>query len=141
MQYKSIILKLLITSSKMLLFLFYLHLIKYFQKNVNMSHYDNIFFPLYFFWFLLYVSLFLCCYVFNGYDVYLLCEWYLFSLKIFIFCFIKKKKKELHYVAEKEVRGWNAHFDLRGSNEATFLCWCVIYLLNVSHIFRWIGIS
>ena len=48
-QYKSIIFKLLITSSKMLLFLFYLHLVKYFQRNVNMSHYDNIFFLLYFF--------------------------------------------------------------------------------------------
>ena len=34
------------------------------------------------------------------YDVYLLCELYLFSLKTFIFCFIKKK--ELHYVAEME---------------------------------------
>ena len=35
------------TSFKMLLFLFFLHLIKYSQRNVNMSHYDYIFFFLY----------------------------------------------------------------------------------------------
>ena len=49
--------------------------------------------------------MYLCFFVVNvsnGYDVYLVCELYLFSLKIFIFCFIKKK---LHYVAEKEVEG------------------------------------
>ena len=32
------------TSFKMLLFLFFFHLIKYSQKNVSMSHYDYIFF-------------------------------------------------------------------------------------------------
>ena len=32
------------TSFKMLLFLFFLHLIKYSQKNVSMPHYDCIFF-------------------------------------------------------------------------------------------------
>ena len=31
------------TSFKMLLFLFFLHLIKYSQINVNMSHYDYIY--------------------------------------------------------------------------------------------------
>ena len=46
---------------KMFLFLFFLHLIKYSQRNVNMSYYDYVFFsfPLYFFWFLLNVSLLL----------------------------------------------------------------------------------
>ena len=43
-KYKSILFKLLMTSFKMLLFLFFLHLIKYSQRNVNMSHYDCIFF-------------------------------------------------------------------------------------------------
>ena len=36
-KYKSIIFKLL-TSFKMLLFLFFLHLTKYSQRNVDMSH-------------------------------------------------------------------------------------------------------
>ena len=34
--------KLLVTSFKMLLFLFFLHLIKEAQRNVTMSHYDYI---------------------------------------------------------------------------------------------------
>ena len=32
------------TSFKMLLFLFFLHLIKYSQRNINMSYHDYIFF-------------------------------------------------------------------------------------------------
>ena len=40
----NVIFKLLMTSFKMLLFLFFPHLIKYSQKNVIMSHYDCIFF-------------------------------------------------------------------------------------------------
>ena len=43
-KYKSIICKLLMTSFMVLLFLFFLHLIKYSQRNVNMSHYVYIFF-------------------------------------------------------------------------------------------------
>ena len=40
----SVTFKLLMTSFKMLLFLFFLDLIKYSQRNVNMSHYVYIFF-------------------------------------------------------------------------------------------------
>ena len=42
-KYNSIIVKLSMTSFKMLLFLLFLYLIKYSQKNVDMSHYDYIF--------------------------------------------------------------------------------------------------
>lgn len=44
-------------------FLFFLQLLKYSQRNVNMSYYDYMYFsfPLHFFWYLLYASLFLCC--------------------------------------------------------------------------------
>ena len=42
------------TSFKMLLFLFFLYLIKYSQRKVNMSHYDDIYFS-----FLLYFSSYL----------------------------------------------------------------------------------
>ena len=79
-------------SFKMLLFLFILHLIKYSQRNVNMSHYDYIFFlfP--------YVSsdfyfMYLCFFVVRYpvvYDIYLLCELYPLSLKILIFISLKK---------------------------------------------------
>ena len=71
------------TSFKMLLFLFLLHLIKYSQRNVNMFHYDYIFFlfP--------YISSdfcfkYLCFFVVRCLmvsDVYLLPELYLLSLK------------------------------------------------------------
>ena len=51
----------------MLLFLFFLHLVNYSQRNANMSHYDYIFFfSLIFLLILLYVSLFLWCYVSVG---------------------------------------------------------------------------
>ena len=81
------------TPFKMLLSIFFLHLIKYSQRNVNMSHYDYIFF--------LFPSIssdfcfmYLCFFVVRYlmvYDAYLLCELYLLSLKIFIFESFKNK--------------------------------------------------
>ena len=67
------------TSFKMLLFLFFLHLIKYSQRNVNMSHYDYVFFlfPL----ILIFCYMYLCFFVVRClmiYDAYL-CELYLLS--------------------------------------------------------------
>ena len=80
------------TSFKMLLFLFFLHLIKYSQRNVNMSHYDYIFFFSLIFLLIftldIFASLLLRCLIF--YDIYFLCELYLLSLKTFIF-FSKNK--------------------------------------------------
>lgn len=71
-------------SFKMSLFLFSLHLIKYSQRNVKCLTMIIIFsFPLYFFWFLLYIYIFVRCLM--VYDVSLLCELYLLSLKIFFF--------------------------------------------------------
>ena len=80
------------TSFKVLLFLFFLHLIKYSQRNVNMSHYDYVFFlfP--------YISydfcfMYLCFFVVRCpvvYDVNRLCELYPLSLKILIFISLKK---------------------------------------------------
>ena len=80
------------TSFKMLLFLFFFHLIKYSQKNVSMSHYDYIFF-LFPFISSDFCFMYLCFFVVRYlmvYDVYLLCELYLLSLKIFIFVSLKK---------------------------------------------------
>ena len=48
------------TSFKML-FLFFLHFIKYSQRNINISMHDYMFFPYISSDFLLYVSLFLYC--------------------------------------------------------------------------------
>ena len=83
------------TSFKMLLFLFFLHLIKYSQRNVNMFHYDYIFFlfP--------YISsdfycMCLCFFIVRYpivYDIYLLCELYPLLSKILIFISLKKNKK------------------------------------------------
>ena len=77
----------------MLLFLFFLHLMKYSQRNVSMSHYEYIFFlfP--------YISsdfcfMYLCLFIvvcLMIYDVYLLCQLYLLSLKIFLFVSFKKE--------------------------------------------------
>ena len=74
------------TSFKMLLFLLFLYLIKYSQRNVNMSHYNYIFFlfPYIYSDFLLYLCLLLRCLMI--YDVYH-CELYLSSLEIFIISF------------------------------------------------------
>ena len=81
-------------SFKMLLFLFFLCLIKHSQRNVNMFHYDYVLlFSLVFlliFALCIFVSLLLRCVM--VYDVYLLCELYLLSLKIFIFVSFKIKK-------------------------------------------------
>ena len=79
----------------MLLFLFFLHLTKYSQRNVKLS--------LYFFLLPCISSDFcLCIFVFlllGVYDIYL-CELYLLSLKIFIFVSFKNKfnlkKKKSH---------------------------------------------
>ena len=79
----------------MLLFLSFLHLIKYSQINVNMFHYDYIYFPLYFFRFLqiyIFVSLLFKCLV--VYDVYLLRKLDFLSLKIFIFVSFFKKNMQ-----------------------------------------------
>ena len=88
----------------MIISLLFLNLIKYSQRNVNMSHCDYIFFPFpyisYDFCFISFVSLLLKWLV--VYDVSLLCELYLLSLKILIFVSfkinkflkIKEKKKE-----------------------------------------------
>ena len=77
-------------SFKMLLFLFFLYLIKYSQRNINMSHYDYTYFSfLLYFLILLHVSLFLVVRCLMVYNVYLLCELYLLSLKIFIFFHLK----------------------------------------------------
>ena len=81
----------------MLLFLIFLHLIKYSQRNINMFHQDYIFFLL------PYISsdfcfTYLCFFVLRClmvYDVYLLCELYLLSLKIFIFVSFKTKKMKI----------------------------------------------
>ena len=92
---KSIIFKLLMTSFKMLLFLFFLHLIKYSQRNVNVSYYDNIYiyFSLIFLLiFALYILVSVRCLMF--YDLYLLCELYLLSVKIFIFVSLKTNKQQ-----------------------------------------------
>ena len=83
------------TSFKMLLFLFFLHLIKYSQRNVNVSHYDNIYiyFSLIFLLiFALYILVSVRCLMF--YDLYLLCELYLLSVKIFIFVSLKTNKQQ-----------------------------------------------
>ena len=59
-----------------------------------MSHYDYIFFLIFLLIFALciFVSLLLRCLM--VYDVYLLCELYLLSLKRFIFVSFKKKKRK-----------------------------------------------
>ena len=83
------------TSFKMLLFLFFLHLIKYSQRNVNVSYYDNIYiyFSLIFLLiFALYILVSVRCLMF--YDLYLLCELYLLSVKIFIFVSLKTNKQQ-----------------------------------------------
>ena len=81
----------------MIISLLFLNLIKYSQRNVNMSHCDYIFFPFpyisYDFCFISFVSLLLKWLV--VYDVSLLCELYLLSLKILIFVSFKIKKKNL----------------------------------------------
>ena len=72
--------------------LFSLHLTKYPQRNVNISHYDYIIFLF------LYVSsdfcfIYLCFSIVRClmvYNVYLLCELYVLSLKIFTFVSFKK---------------------------------------------------
>ena len=70
----------------MLLFLFFLHLVKYSQRYVNLSHYGYIFFifP--------YISfdfcfMYLCFFVVRC----LFCELHLLLLKIFIFVSFKNK--------------------------------------------------
>ena len=72
-----------------------------------MFHYDSIFsFSLYFFWFLVYVSVSLLLRCLIVYDVYLLCEFYLLSWKIFIFASFKinklKNKLQRYIVQHKE---------------------------------------
>ena len=96
----------------MLLFWFFLHLIEYSQRNVNISHYDFFSFSLYFFWtFALFVYLnfcfiYLCSFVLRclmlGVFVVMMSIllWIvLFLIKIFIFVSFKinklKKKKRL----------------------------------------------
>ena len=88
---------------KMLLFLFFLHLIKYSQRNVNMSHYHYVFFsfPLYFFWFLLYVSV----RHLMVYDVYLLYELYLLSLKYLSLFHFKLNFKNKKYTNNRKNMG------------------------------------
>ena len=54
---KNVVFKLLMTSFRMLLFLFFLHLIKYSQKNVIVSHYDCIFFS----FLLIFLQIFALC--------------------------------------------------------------------------------
>ena len=88
-------------SFKILLFLFFMHLIKFSQRNVNISHYDYIFlFPYISFDFCFMYLYFIIISCLMVYDVYLLCELYLLSLKIFIFVSFKKKyiKKYIKYV-------------------------------------------
>ena len=83
------------TSFKMLLFLFFLHLIKYSQRTINMSHYDYIFF-LFPNIFSDFCFMYLCFFAVRCliiYDVYLFCDFYLLSLKIFIFVSFKKNFK------------------------------------------------
>ena len=79
-------------SFKVLLCLFFLHLIKYSQRNVNMSHYDYIFFLFpdsssdFCF---MYLCFFVRCLM--VYDVHLFCELYLLSLQIFLCVSFKNK--------------------------------------------------
>ena len=75
----------------MLLFLFFLHLIKYSQRNVNMSHYDYIFFFSFIFLLIFPLCIFVSLLIryLMVYDIYLLCELLLLSLKIFIFALKK----------------------------------------------------
>ena len=73
----------------MYLILFFLHLIKYSQRNVT-CHYDYIFF-LFSYMSYDFCCMYLCFFVVkvSVYDVCLLCELYLLSLKIFIFVSFK----------------------------------------------------
>ena len=122
-KYKSILFKLLMTSFKMLLFLFFLHLIKYSQRNVNMSHYDCIFFLfLYIYWFFLYVSLFLDK-VSNGF-------WCLPSLWIAPFiiknihlCFTKN-----YYIdtGSKNLE-WGGRMDINMNQTLLVIQWSILY--------------
>ena len=81
------------TSFKMLLFLFFLHLIKYSQKLVCLSMIIYFFFSLIcllIFALCIFVSLLLRCLM--VYDVYLLCEFNNLSLKNIHISFIKVNK-------------------------------------------------
>ena len=82
------------TSLKMPLFLFFPHLIKYSQRTINMSHYDYIFF-LFPYIFSDFCFMHLCFFAVRYLIiyVYLFCEFYLLSLKIFIFVSFKKNFK------------------------------------------------
>ena len=79
------------TSFKMLLFLFFLHLIKSSQRNVNTSHYDYIYFFLFTYISSDFLFMYLCFFVVRCLMVYVyfLHELYLLSLKIFIFISFK----------------------------------------------------
>ena len=79
------------TLFKMLLFL---HLIKYFQRKVNMPHCNYIYIFLFPYISSDFCFMYLCFFVVKHlmiYYVYLLCKLYLLSLKMFIFVSFKNK--------------------------------------------------
>ena len=79
----------------MFVFLFFLHLIKHSQRNVDVSYGDYIFFlfPYISFDFCFMYLCFFAVRCLIIYDVYLFCDFYLLSLKIFIFVSFKKNFK------------------------------------------------
>ena len=101
-----------------MLLLFFIHLIKYPQRNVNMSHYDCIFFlfP--------YISSGFCfmylCFLLLGikwfYDVYLLCELYLLSLKYSSLLHLK-----INLIFKKEANNTMEHTSISSSGPTVAL--------------------
>ena len=96
------------TSIKMLLFLFFLHLIKYSQRNVIMSHYDYIFFVFpYISYFCLMYLCFLVVRCLTVYDVYFLCELYLLLIKYSSLFHFKRKKRQFGTDTKTNIDQWN----------------------------------
>ena len=75
----------------MFVFLFFLHLIKHSQRNVDVSYGDYIFFlfPYISFDFCFMYLCFFAVRCLTVYNIYLLCQLYLLSLKKFIFFHLK----------------------------------------------------
>ena len=91
------------TSFKMLL-LFFLHLIKYSQRNVIMSYNDYIFFVFpYISYFCFMYLCFLVVRYLMVYDVYLLCELYLLLIKYSSLFHFKRKKDNL-VLTKKQIK-------------------------------------
>ena len=95
----------------MLLFLFFLHLIKHSQRNVGMSHYDYIFFLFPYIssaFCFMYLSFVVRC--LTVYGSYFLCELYLLSLKILIFVSFITNKENKNNAKKKRIRALKSAF-------------------------------